>query len=211
MTETPDLQHEIEVALNTLTGQSKNAEEAAAVIAVLIRDGWVIPGCPPAKQILSDARQLHEEVVLTKLVARFMRVMILGAVIIPETIATMNWLRDYIDGTHRAHGPLGRPMIWPDRLPTVQQMLREWGFQPTPTHPPYVSLRPGGQMAPLDIGLEPDAPDPRSFPPIDDALELRLSSLLDSFTAGVTCSAVDRTTALRAMAAAHAMAKETMQ
>lgn len=173
-----------------------------AVMKTLVDDGWIVPGVPPCRQVLADARQLHDEIVLTKLVARFFRVIILGAVIIPDTPAAMDWLRDYIDGTHTVHGPLGRPMLWPDRLPAVTALLRDWGFQPTPTQPPYVSMRPGGKMLDLEMP-EPGAPDPRMVEPIDPDVEMRMGSLLDGITQGVTCQAVDRTTAIRAMVAAY--------
>lgn len=179
--------------------------QARAAEQVLTEDGWIVPGVPGVRQVLADAQQSSDALVLTKLVIRFFRVMILGAVVIPETPAAMDWLRDYIDGTHKVHGPLGKPMIWPGRLNSICQLLREWGFQPTPTNPQYVSLKPGGMMAPLTMA-DPAAPDPRSVVPMDelrDAKAAQLGKLLDTFTDGVRCMALDRTTVLRAMAAAY--------
>lgn len=115
----------------------------------------------PAEQAIA-LQDTADQLVLAKLVSRFFRVLILGGVVIPETPAAMDWLRDYIDGTHKVHGPLGKPMIWPGRLPTICQLLRDWGFQPTPTNPQYVALRPGGVVADLQMPepLVPvDAPD----------------------------------------------------
>lgn len=175
--------------------------QVLAVRTVLREGGWIMDGVPPVRQVLADARQYSDELVLTKLVARFFRLMVLGAVIIPETPAAMDWLRDYIDGTHRVHGPLGKPMIWPGRLPAIEQLLRGWGFQPTPTTPQYVSLKPGGVMAPLDLP-DPQAPDPRSVVPIAEQRERNMGALLDSTAGGVNIMAVDRMTAIRAMSVA---------
>lgn len=174
-----------------------------ALLSVLEKGGWIIPGVPPVTQVLADAKQYADELLLAKLVARFFRVLILGAVVIPETPQAMDWLRDYIDGNHKIHGPLGKPMIWPDRLPMVAQLLREWGFQPTPTQPPYVSPRPGGPLKMAQPAfLDPQAPDPASIPPLPEPRAANMGALLDTFTSGVSCMALDRQTVLRAMSAA---------
>lgn len=175
-----------------------------AVMTLLVELGWIIPGAPPAYQILADAREFSDELVLTKLVARFFRVLILGGVIVPETPAAMDWLRDYIDGNQRVHGPLGKPMIWPGRLPSICQLLREWGFQPTPTDPQYVSFRPGGKAMP--ITPDPEAPDPAMVEPVDehrDAVDAALGKMLDAKVGTPGCMAFDRATVIRAMRAAY--------
>lgn len=197
----------IEQAISKSTGGSVEECATNAVIAVLREDGWIKDGVPPVVQVLADARQFSDELVLTKLVARFFRVMILGGLIIPETPQAMDWLRDYIDGVHSVHGPLGKPMLWPGRLPAVCDLLRGWGFQPTPTNPQFVSLRPGGAMAPIAMP-DPQAPDRASVQPLADFMAQLMGTLLDAHTGGLTVGAVDRGTALRAMAAAFAAGQE---
>lgn len=119
-----------------------------AVITLLNGGGWVLPGVPPVSAVLADAQQFAERTILAELAVRLFRVLVLGNVILPDTPNAMNWLRDWIDGTLEGHGPIGKPMIWPDRLPAVAQLLRQWGFQPTPTVPPYVTRipKPQGQL-----------------------------------------------------------------
>jgi hypothetical protein len=174
-----------------------------SVVAVLTEGGWIMEGVPPVQQVLAQAEAYSDELILTKLVARFFRVMILGALIIPETPQAMDWLRDYIDGIHKVHGPLGKPMLWPGRLPAICSLLRDWGFQPTPTNPQFVSLRPGGAAFAKSVAMpDPAAPDRDSVAPLDPRRALTMASLLDSFTDGVSCMALDRSTVLRAMSAA---------
>lgn len=179
--------------------------ERDAVLHVLEQGGWVLPGVPPVKQVLADGQQFSDELVLVKLVARFFRTLILGNVVITETPQAMEWLRDYIDGNHTIHGPLGKPMLWPGRLPIVCEMLRSWGFQPTPTNPQFVSLRPGGAMFPQTEDKDPKAPDRASAPIVDErenATHAALGHMLDRLTDGVRCAALDRKTVIRAMEAA---------
>jgi hypothetical protein len=179
-------------------------QQGKAVLNVLQTLGWVLPGVPPVKQVLADARQFSDELVLHKLVIRFFRVMILGGVVLTDTPAAMDWLRDYVDGTHTVHGPLGKPMIWPGRLTQVCDLLRGWGFQPTPTNPQWIQLKPGGVMAPLDLP-DPQAPDPRSVEPVDEQNDdtiRALGRLLDQKVGAPGVMAFDRTTVLRAMRAA---------
>ena len=97
---------------------------------------------PPVPQIVADARQFAEQWMLAELVARLFRRLILGGLVLPETPAAMDWLRDYIDGNLHGHGPLGRPMIWPEKLPGLCNLIRSFGFQPTPTVPQYVMRMP---------------------------------------------------------------------
>lgn len=177
-----------------------HAGTVAEIIEALQRDGWVLPGVPPVQQVLADARQFSDELVLTKLVARVFRTLILGGLVIPETPQAMTWMRTYIDGDDRRHGPLGKPMVWPDSLPTVVQLLRDWGFQPTPTPIPYVSLRPGGPAT--RSAPDPTGPDPAMVKPVPTRRELVMGSLLDETAGAPLIMAVDRMTAIRAMSAA---------
>jgi hypothetical protein len=184
---------------NAIIGRTAPAA-TAAVIEVLHEGGWVVPGVPPVNQVLADARQFSDELVLTKLVARVFRTLILGGLVIPETPQAMNWMRGYIDGDDRRHGPLGKPMVWPDSLPTVTQLLRDWGFQPTPTPVPYVSLRPGGPLT--RSAPDPTAPDPAMVSPVPQGRESTMGGLLDETAGAIGVLAVDRMTAIRAMSAA---------
>lgn len=102
-------------------------------------------GLPPIPTILADARQFAEQWVLADLVVKLFRQLILGGLVLPETPAAMDWLRDYIDGNLHGHGPTGRPMIWPEKLPGICNLMRGWGFQPTPTVPGYVMRQPRPQ------------------------------------------------------------------
>ena len=174
--------------------------QAAAVAHVLRDGGWIMAGVPPVRQVLADARQFSDELVLTKLVARIFRSLILGGLVIPETPQAMTWMRTYIDGDDRRHGPLGKPMVWPDSLPTVVQLLRDWGFQPTPTPIPYVSLRPGGPAT--RSAPDPTGPDPAMVKPVPTRRELQMGSLLDETAGAHQIMAVDRMTAIRAMSEA---------
>lgn len=182
----------------TVAIRDKPAPDGAdAVMTVLVEGGWVLPGVPPVDQVLADARRFADELVLTKLVARIFRTLILGGLVIPETPQAMTWMRTYIDGDDRRHGPLGKPMVWPDSLPAVMQLLRDWGFQPTPTPIPYVSLRPGGPLT--RSAPDPTAPDPAMVKPVAQARENTMGSLLDETAGAPGVLAVDRMTAIRAM------------
>lgn len=105
---------------------------------------------PPSFVIMADARRFYDRMTLAELAVRLFRTLILGKIIVEDTPAAMDWLKDWIDGTHRGHGPIGNPMVWPDRLTFVANLLREWGFQPTPTLPPYVAKKP----APTETGQD---------------------------------------------------------
>lgn len=97
---------------------------------------------PPAPQIARDAQHFAERVILAELGCRLFRTLVLGNFVHTESPAAMTWLKDWIDGTLEGHGPLGGPMIWPEKLPFVAGLLRQWGFQPTPSLPPYVTRNP---------------------------------------------------------------------
>lgn len=116
--------------------------QTEAVMNVLHGGGWVLHGTPPASRLLADAQHFAERVILAELAVRLFRVLVLGNVILEDTPKAMDWLRDWIDGNLEGHGPIGKPMIWPSLLPSVQVLLRQWGFMPTPTIPPYVTRNP---------------------------------------------------------------------
>lgn len=99
-----------------------------------------IASLPPAHIIARDAQHFAERVILAELAVRLFRVLVLGNIVVPDSPAAMDWLRDWIDGNLQGHGPMGSgPMIWPDRLTFVTTLLRQWGFEPTPTRPAYVT------------------------------------------------------------------------
>ena len=91
-----------------------------AVWDLLVEEGQIIPSGPSATDVL-------------------------GNVILPETPAAMDWLKSYIDGN--GHGPTGQAMRWPEGLLGVAALLRNWGFEPTETEPPFVRrARPKGTI-----------------------------------------------------------------
>lgn len=95
---------------------------------------------PSQELLLADLSRLAERCILDELCIRLFRVLILGNVVIPETPDAMTWLKDWIEGVN--HGPVGRPMVWPSRLPGICSLLTSWGFEPTPGIPPYVTRSP---------------------------------------------------------------------
>ena len=100
---------------------------------------------PPVTQVAKDAQHFAERLILAELAVRLFRVLVLGNIVITDSPAAMDWLRDWIDGTYEGHGPMGSgPMVWPENLTVVCGLLRQWGFQPTPTMPAYVARRPVG-------------------------------------------------------------------
>lgn len=109
-----------------------------SIMHLLNERGHYLPGCPPAAQILNDAQQFAGQLQLAMLCVRLLRMVNTG-IITPESKPLERWLNDYIDG--RNHGPIGKPMFWPQNLPGLAHQLREWGFQPTPTKPPFVARR----------------------------------------------------------------------
>lgn len=111
--------------------------QAAAVMDLLNQRGHVLPGCPPAQRILDDAKSFAERLTLTMLALRILNMLAWMKVETPETKPARQWLDDYLEG--RNHGPAGQPMLWPARLPGMAALLRDWGFMPTPTMPPYVA------------------------------------------------------------------------
>lgn len=134
----PPLRDEIMLLINQTTPLDMAASKstADAVVHLLNERGHYLPGCPPAEQILADAQQFAGQLMLAMLVIRLQR--LLGQrIVTPETKPTERWLTDYIDG--RNHGPVGKPMFWPQNLPGLCSMLRDWGYAPTATNPPFVA------------------------------------------------------------------------
>lgn len=102
---------------------------------------------PPVTQVAKDAQHFAERVILAELAVRMFRILVLGNFVHEESPKAMQWLKDWVDGTMEGHGPMGSgPMRWPDQLPFVAGLLRQLGFQPTPSMPPYV-MRVGPAVA----------------------------------------------------------------
>lgn len=116
---------------------------ADQVAAALIRGGYAVEGAPPARSILTDAQTFAERTILAELVVRLFRFYIMGSIVLPDTPLAMDWLKSFIDGV--GHGPLGAgPLRWPRMVPSACKLLEKWGFEPTPSDPPYVIKRRGG-------------------------------------------------------------------
>lgn len=124
---------------------------ASGVMALLNETGHYLPGLPSADVILNDARRFAEELTLSNLALRLIRMTIMTGILTPESKGSERWLRDYLDG--RNHGPVGKPMLWPAKLPGLAGLMRDWGYKPTPTKPAFVTRD-------LDKpeGPQPDAP-----------------------------------------------------
>lgn len=129
----PPLRDEI---AEVITGRADEAA-ADAVMQLLHDRGHYLPGCPPAATILADAKQFAERLTLSNLALRLLNMLAWSTVQTPETKPARKWLDDYLEGKN--HGPVGKPMLWPGRMPGIAHLLREWGFEPTPTMPPYVT------------------------------------------------------------------------
>ncbi|MFL6864059.1 MAG: hypothetical protein ACJ8DZ_13780 [Allosphingosinicella sp.] len=103
---------------------------------------------PPSPVLAQDARHFAERVILAELAVRLFRTLVLGGLIIDESPAAMTWLKSWIDGGVN-HGPMGvGPMLWPNHLPVIAGLLRQWGFQPTPSLPAYVTRQPARRGVP---------------------------------------------------------------
>lgn len=103
---------------------------------------------PPSPQIHAEARHFAERVILAELGVRLFRMLFLGGIVVPESPAACDWLKGWIDGGVN-HSPMGAgPMLWPEHLPFIAGVLRQWGFQPTPTMPAYVARQPALQGVP---------------------------------------------------------------
>lgn len=146
VTETPEtveeaaprpLRDEIIDVLAVQFGHREAATTAADDVMQLLHErGHYLPGAPPAQQILEDAKSFAERLTLSNLALRCFAMLGSLSVDTPETQPAKRWIVDYIEGKN--HGPVGQPMLWPEKLPGLAHMLREWGFMPTPTTPPYV-------------------------------------------------------------------------
>lgn len=112
-------------------------DTADAIVAMLIEAGHVIPGAPPAVQILEDAKSFAGRLTLSNLALRVLNMLAWSNVETPETKPARRWLEDYLEGKN--HGPVGYPMLWPGRLPGLANMLRQWGFMPTIAQPDQAS------------------------------------------------------------------------
>jgi hypothetical protein len=104
-------------------------DTADLVVQLLVEQGHVLPGAPPAQRIFDDAKRFHDQLTLTALALRILNMLAFNNVQTPETKPARKWIDDYLTGTH--HGPAGQPMLWPGRLPGMAAMLRDWGFVPT--------------------------------------------------------------------------------
>lgn len=125
-------------ATDQRTDASREAQDAQAnaIMHLLSERGHYLPGLPPAREIAADARQFAGQLMLAMVTIRVQH-MLESAIMTPETKGTRRWLLDYIDGKN--HGPVGKPMLWPEQLPGLAAMLRSWGYQPTATTPPFVA------------------------------------------------------------------------
>lgn len=109
----------------------------------MVANGYVVEGAPVARKILLDAQTFAERTILAELVVRLFRFFVLGSIVLPDTPLVMDWLKSYIDGN--GHGPLGAgPLRWPRMCPSAINVLIRWGFEPTPSEPPYVIRRRQG-------------------------------------------------------------------
>lgn len=120
-------------------GEKRDAllrQQADAIMHLLNERGHYLPGCPPAAQILKDAEQFAGQFMLSMLCVRLLR-MLNTRIVTQETKPMERWLNDYIDGKN--HGPIGKPMFWPQNLPGLAQQLRQWGYAPTETRPSFVA------------------------------------------------------------------------
>lgn len=153
--ETPiPLRDEIMLLISQATPLDLGASKATAdaIVHLLNERGHYLPGAPPAEQILADAQQFAGQLSLALLVVRLLRALD-SPIWTAERKPLSLWLNDYIDGKN--HGPVGKPMFWPSGLPGLASQLRQWGFQPTATRPPYVARVP-----PSAINGNPVPPPP---------------------------------------------------
>lgn len=133
----PDLRDEITAKLAEMGGGVNSREAANAVMAILNERGHYLPGAPCAQVILNDAKSFAERLTIVTLALRLLNMLSGVTLDTPETRPAKRWLDDYLEGKN--HGPAGKPMIWPLQLPGICALLREWGFEPTPTMPPFVA------------------------------------------------------------------------
>ncbi len=130
----------LEIVATYFGHQPDSGKVADGVMQLLNERGHIIPGMPPAGQILADARDFAERLTIVTLALRLLNMLAYLTVATPETRPAKRWLDDYLEG--RNHGPAGKPMLWPHQLPGIASMLRDWGFMPTPSKPAYVTKAP---------------------------------------------------------------------
>jgi hypothetical protein len=112
-------------------------DTADMIVHLLTERGHYLPGMPPTAQILHDAKTYAERLTLSNLALRVLNMLAWSTLETPESKPARKWIDDYLEG--RNHGPVGRPMLWPARLPGMASLLRDWGFEPTPTTPAFVA------------------------------------------------------------------------
>lgn len=122
---------------NAKGDRSQPKWQADAVMDLLVQRGHYLPGAPCAQIILDDAKSFAERLTITTLALRLLNMLAWANVETPESKPARKWLDDYLEG--RNHGPAGKPMLWPVRLPGICALMRDWGFEPTPTMPPWVA------------------------------------------------------------------------
>lgn len=133
----PALRDEIASKLAELGGGVNSRTAADAIMEILNERGHYLPGAPCAQIILDDAKSFADRLTITTLALRLLNMLAFAHVHTPETAGARKWLDDYLEGKN--HGPAGKPMLWPARLPGICALLKDWGFQPTPTMPPWVA------------------------------------------------------------------------
>jgi hypothetical protein len=124
-------------AASRIDTQGIESAAADAIMNLLNERGHYLPGCPPAQRILDDAKSFAERLTLSNLACRVLFMLAWSTIETPESRPARKWVEDYLEG--RGHGPIGKPMLWPARLPGLAGLLREWGFEPSPSMPPYVA------------------------------------------------------------------------
>jgi hypothetical protein len=124
---------------DNIRGPNRSLQEwqRDAVMQLLAERGHYLPGAPPAQKILEDAKSFAERLTLSNLALRLLNMLAWSNLETPESKPARRWLDDYLEG--RNHGPAGRPMLWPMSLPGICKLMRDWGFEPTPTMPPFVA------------------------------------------------------------------------
>lgn len=135
---TPPLADEVRSLVIDAIGNTDEASGLADQIMTLLNErGHYLPGMPPAATILADAKSFAERLVLSNLALRILNMLAWSTIETAETKPARRWIDDYLEG--RNHGPVGHPMLWPVKMPGMSHMLRDWGFEPTPTMPPFVA------------------------------------------------------------------------
>lgn len=119
-------------------------DQAQAIMHLLNEEGHYMPGCPPARQILEDAKSFAFQLMITMLALRVLNMLANETIATPESKGATKFINDYIEGKN--HGPAGKPMLWPKTLPGLAHLFRQWGYRPTDTTPAFVA-RGGGPLS----------------------------------------------------------------